>query len=300
MPIAFHTLIVGAEYERPQLAKLWGYSSFHAISRGVVTPTGTRFVVLFVTKEKQEALTQYRDFLEGDTLHWEGEERHGNDDRIVNSEWNGDEIHLFYRERHHSPFVYFGLMKLIDYEIRADRSSRFTFRVPASSGVTEDDPFRDVEEYVDKFGFLNETERRAIIQSRVGQGRFRKDVLGLWGGCAVTGVTDTRVLKASHVKPWRDASNEERLDPHNGLSLVPNLDTLFDCGLITFDSTGRLCVSDHIDTDILAKLGIENDMRLHRISDRLERYLRYHRQYVFEGRKRSDWDSVEEKGYLGD
>jgi hypothetical protein len=296
MPISFHILTVGTEYERPQLAKLWGYRSHHAISRGVVTPTGTRFIVLFVTKEKQEALTQYRDFLEKDILHWEGEERHGSDARIVNSEPNGDETHLFYRERHHSPFVYLGRIDLVDHEIRINEPSRFTFRISALSGATEDDPFRDVEQHSGEFGTLDETERRAIVQSRVGQGRFRKDVLNLWGGCAVTGVTDTRVLKASHVKPWRDASNDERLDPHNGLALVPNLDALFDCGLITFDSTGHLRASDRIGTDVLTKLGIEGSARLRLFSDRLERYLQYHRQHVFVGFDHGDWSPVDELG----
>lgn len=283
MPIDFHDLVVGSEYERPQLVELWGYKSHHAISRGVVTPTGKRLIVLFVTKEKQQVLTQYRDFLEGQILHWEGEERHGSDERIMASDRNGDEIHLFYRERHHSPFVYLGRIKLVDYELRADAPSRFTFRVPAASGGIEEDPFRDVAAHADELEPLGETERQAIVQSRVGQGRFRRDVLDLWNGCAVTGITDSRLLKASHVKPWRDASNEERLDPQNGLALVPNLDTLFDGGLITFDSVGRLRASHRIDTDLLTRLGIEDGMHLRLMPNRLQGYLRYHRRHVFTG-----------------
>lgn len=293
MPVTFRALTVGAKYERPQLAELWGYKSHHAISRGVITPADTRFVILFVTKEKQDGILQYRDLLEGDILHWEGEERHGSDDRIVNSELRDDEIYLFYRERHHSPFIYLGRIKLVDHEIRGNGPSRFTFRVSALFGATEDDPFRDVGDHSDEFGNLNETERQAVIQSRVGQGLFRRDVLELWGGCAVTGITDARVLIASHVKPWRDASNEERLDSHNGLALIPNLDALFDCGLITFDPAGQIRVSDSIGTDVLTELGIEEGMHLRRVSARLERYLRYHRRYVFKGVWHGDWNSME-------
>lgn len=295
MSVAFDTMTVGLEYVRPQLAELWGYSSHHAISRGVVTPTGTRFVILFVTKEKQDSLTQYRDFLEADILHWEGEKRHGSDDRIVNSELNGDEIHLFYRERHHSSFIYLGRIKLVDYEMRTNGPSRFIFRVPAILGAAEDDPFRDVEIHSDEFVNLDETERVAIIQSRVGQGRFRREVLALWHGCAVTGVTDNRVLNASHVKPWRDANNSERMDSYNGLMLIPNLDALFDCGLISFDHTGRLRASDLIGADVLTKLGVEDGMRLHEVSDRLERYLRYHRRHVFKGTWLGDWGPLGEE-----
>jgi predicted restriction endonuclease len=180
--------------------------------------------------------------------------------------------------------------------MRTNEPSRFTFRVLASVEALEDDPFRDVAEHANELAPLGETERRAIIQSRVGQGRFRRDVLDLWGGCAVTSVTDTRVLKASHVKPWRDALNEERLDPNNGLALIPNLDALFDCGLITFDSAGLLQVSDRIDAGELTKLGIEDGMRLRRMSDRLEQYLQYHRQYVFQGLRHGDWGLLDQKG----
>lgn len=297
MPIAFDTLAVGGEYERPHLAKLWGYTSHHAIARGVFTPAGTPFVIIFVTKEKQEMLTQYRDFLDGDVLHWEGEERHGNDDRIVNSARSGDEIYLFYRKRHHSPFSYLGRIELVDHEMRTDGPSRFTFRVSALSEVAEGDPFRDVKEHLKEFVALNETERDAIIQSRVGQGRFRRDVLALWDGCAVTSVVDRRVLKASHIKPWRDSNNQERLDPHNGLALIPNLDALFDSGLITFDSTGRLRASEHIDVDVLTRLGIEDGMPLRRMPERLPQYLRHHRQYVFKGNWRKEWGPLDEKEY---
>ncbi|MFM5055327.1 HNH endonuclease [Aeromonas veronii] len=283
MHISFEALTIGAEYERPQLAVLWGYKSHHAISRGVITPAGTQVVILFVTKEKQESFTQYRDYLEADILHWEGEKLHGSDDRIVNSEKNGDEVHLFFRERHHSSFVYFGRIHLLHHELRTDRPSHFSFRVVSVSDVAKTDPFKDVEDSYAELATLDETERLAIIQSRVGQGKFRRNVLNLWGCCAVTGVTDERMLKASHIKPWRVADNEERLDPHNGLALVPNLDTLFDRGLITFDADGLIRTSTSINVNLLIQLGVKEGMRLQKIPARLEKYLKYHRQHVFEG-----------------
>jgi putative restriction endonuclease len=39
------------------------------------------------------------------------------------------------------------------------------------------------------------------------------------------------MLRASHIKPWSDCSNRERLDPLNGLLLVAHIDALFDNGL---------------------------------------------------------------------
>lgn len=85
MPVSFEKIHIGKEYERPYLADIWGYKAFQAISRGVVTPAGSNYIILFVTKEKQEALTQYNDYLDGDLLHWEGEEKHSSDDRVINA-----------------------------------------------------------------------------------------------------------------------------------------------------------------------------------------------------------------------
>ena len=91
--------MVGAEYERPYLAELWGYRGFQAISRGVVTPSGTNKIILFVTEEKQQALTN---------------------SRVVNASSANDEVHLFHRRIHHSPFVYLGQIKLLEHNLLVD------------------------------------------------------------------------------------------------------------------------------------------------------------------------------------
>ena len=58
------------------------------------------------------------------------------------------------------------------------------------------------------------TERDALIRSRIGQGRFRYDLLEMWEGrCCITGLDIDALLRASHIKPWRDSNNAERLDP---------------------------------------------------------------------------------------
>jgi hypothetical protein len=296
MTISFDALRVGAEYDRPYLAQLWGYESHHAISRGVITPSGTNIMVLFVTKEKQQALTQYNDYLDGDTLHWEGEEKHGSDDRLIHAESRGDRIYLFYRERHHMPFTYHGPIELRSYTRKTEQPSSFEFRVLEFANPDRNDPFQDIEDHKVGLRSLDETERRAVIQSRVGQGRFRKDVLALWEGCSVTGVNDERVLKASHVMPWGDSSNQQRLDPHNGLALVPNLDTLFDSGLISFDKTGQMRVVEGVSSELLVKLGIESSMKLQAMPARLERYLQHHRRHVFKGSWHPTWGAVAGEG----
>ena len=82
------------------------------------------------------------------------------------------------------------------------------------------------------------TERAALTQARIGQGRFRADVTRLWGRgevCALTAIALPELLIASHIRPWRDSSNEERLDPANGLLLATHADKLFDRHLPSFD-----------------------------------------------------------------
>ena len=63
---------------------------------------------------------------------------------------------------------------------------------------------------------------------------FRANVLLREEACRVTRVSEPRHLQASHIKPWRDATDAERLDGANGLLLSPHIDHLFDEGYITF------------------------------------------------------------------
>ena len=83
------------------------------------------------------------------------------------------------------------------------------------------------------------TEREAIVLARRGQGLFRERVSEIETHCRITGVSTPEHLRASHSKPWRDSSNEERLDGHNGLLLTPTIDHLFDRGFIPFEDEGH-------------------------------------------------------------
>ena len=102
---------------------------------------------------------------------------------------------------------------------------------------------------------LTATERDALVSARIGQGAFRTAVLARWEGrCAVTGCGTLEAIRASHIKPWRLATNEERLDPENGLPLVATLDALFDAGLIAFASDGAMVVSERLPAEDREKL----------------------------------------------
>ncbi|MEZ5459241.1 MAG: HNH endonuclease signature motif containing protein [Steroidobacteraceae bacterium] len=63
-------------------------------------------------------------------------------------------------------------------------------------------------------------------------------------------------LIASHAKPWRDSSNDERLDGENGLLLTPTVDHLFDRGFISFEGNGRVIVSPVAHAESLRGMGV--------------------------------------------
>jgi putative restriction endonuclease len=129
---------------------------------------------------------------------------------------------------------------------------------------------------------VGETERKAIVLARRGQGRFKDNVMLIERACRITGVDRVEHLRASHCKPWRDSTNEERLDGDNGLLLTPNADHLFDRGFIGFDDNGDVLVSPVADVVSLAKMGVDSARRANvgRFSDGQRRYLEYHREQV--------------------
>ena len=100
------------------------------------------------------------------------------------------------------------------------------------------------------------TDRLALVRARRGQGLFRDRVARIESRCRITGVENPAHLVASHCKPWRDATNEERLDGENGLLLTPTIDHLFDRGFIGFEDDGRLILSPVAHRPSLQRMGI--------------------------------------------
>lgn len=122
------------------------------------------------------------------------------------------------------------------------------------------------------------TEREQLQAARVGQGELRDALMIYWDGtCPVAGVDHSAVLRASHIKPWREASNAERLNPFNGLLLCAHIDALFDRHLITFEDDGLLKVSSLISADNRTKLGLEPGYRISGLDSRHWPFLAHHR-----------------------
>lgn len=124
------------------------------------------------------------------------------------------------------------------------------------------------------------TEKLQLINARIGQGLYRKKLIELWGACSVTHYPNCSILVASHIKPWSVSTAEERLDKFNGLLLVPNIDKLFDMGLISFRTTGAILISNSLEQP--EALGIRKDMSVSLRAEH-EVYMKYHRETVFLG-----------------
>ncbi len=129
---------------------------------------------------------------------------------------------------------------------------------------------------------LKDTERQALVQARRGQGLFRNNVQAIERACRVTKVERREHLIASHVKPWRDSSNQERLNGENGLLLTPTVDHLFDKGFISFENGGNLIISPVSDLPSLRRMGIQTEGALNvgAFSEGQRRFLEYHRDNV--------------------
>jgi putative restriction endonuclease len=123
------------------------------------------------------------------------------------------------------------------------------------------------------------TEAERLVVQRVGQDIFRNALMNYWGGgCAVLDVKEPRLLRASHIKPWKDcATDAERLDVYNGLLLSAHLDAAFDAFLISFDDDGRILISSGLPEPDRVALGIRPELRLSKIAPTHLPQLAWHR-----------------------
>ena len=93
--------------------------------------------------------------------------------------------------------------------------------------------------------FTGET-RQVITEQRIKQNFFRRAILSSYRGrCCMSGLSEPRLLIASHIVPWsKDKAN--RLNPSNGLCLSAIHDKAFDKGLITLTDEFEIVVSEEM------------------------------------------------------
>jgi putative restriction endonuclease len=141
---------------------------------------------------------------------------------------------------------------------------------------------RKLEQQVTSDSAIQDTEKTALIRARKGQGLFKERVSQIETKCRVTGVQNPVHLIASHCKPWRDSTNEERLNGENGLLLTPSVDHLFDRGFIGFEDNGRLIISPVAHRSSLQRMGIDtsNPVDVGGFTAGQKSFLEFHRNAV--------------------
>jgi hypothetical protein len=144
--------------------------------------------------------------------------------------------------------------------------------------------------HADTCQLSDHTEAERMVKQRIGQNILRVALLKQeTGQCMVTGLAIPELLVASHIKPWRDATDEERLCLDNVFLLAPHIDSLFDKGLITFDDDGQMLCSPLLSEESKQKLGLRKDMHILKpLTAGNRKFLKYHREniYMTEGANR--------------
>ena len=139
-----------------------------------------------------------------------------------------------------------------------------------------------IEEQILRNKYIDNTEKEMVIKARKGQGIFRDKIIEKYNRCIITGICDKRLLMASHIKPWKSSNNYDRLSPENGLLLSPLYDKLFDIGLLSFDKSTRIILSNQLSGLDKNKIIYDKDCEyLKSPSLELLKNMEYHRDVIF-------------------
>ena len=123
---------------------------------------------------------------------------------------------------------------------------------------------------------LNNTDKEQYVKGRIGQNIFRNNLLVKYDKCLLCEIDNEKLLRASHIKPWRNSNDFERIDDNNGLLLCANHDILFDNYLISFDENGIILIADCIKNEI-NELNLDEKSKII-IENEMEMYMKYHRK----------------------
>ena len=138
----------------------------------------------------------------------------------------------------------------------------------------------EYEEISNKNNSINivNTQRTGIAKHRVGQEIFRRKLLIKFNKkCAVTGIDEEEILLASHILPWKDADNFQRLDIENGILLNPFYDKLFDKFYISFSDKGKIVLSEKLKSSQKLMELIDSNSSIN-VTQGMKKYLRIHRK----------------------
>ena len=190
---------------------------------------------------------------------------------------SSNETYKLIRELSLPNITYISVVKLLD------SNSRITyyFRLFADYFGYIEHPYTLEKEQEEIDNIENTEEKKALTRARVGQGKYREELLKLCPFCPITLVSDDRLLIASHIKPWVKSNEFEKRDPLNGFMLAPTFDLLFDRGFLSFTDDKKSILSPFLSNMTYSKLGISDGKTFKHISvEGRESYLEYHRNEI--------------------
>ena len=119
-----------------------------------------------------------------------------------------------------------------------------------------------------------------IVKGRVGQQRFRKDLIDYYGCCQLCGIKKHEILVASHSKPFEKCNNKEAVNFYNWLLFCRNDDKLYNDGYISFDNDGNLLISCEMDDIDIQQFNLKNVKKLELEPEHKE-FIKWHRNNIF-------------------
>lgn len=309
-------LKIGNRYSKKELATLIQQPTLASVREGVFSCNNSQSYLLFVDLEKKEKQERFHfdDFFEGEYFHWDSQTTQHIQSPKIQEIISGERTpYLFARVSQKiksitQPFIYCGRLKFEDYEKGTAKPVHIIFQNIDYDDFTENFDLLEiyswhpskvgkatsssisVKEKVSKdrkarFKKPNDTERRGLVTSRVGQGYYRQQIIERWGGkCPITGISIKSLLISSHIVPWSESNDEERLDVNNGILLSPIFDALFDKHLISFSDDGLIMISRSIAPDQRSKLGLSESLSIP-VSKGMKRYMKRHRKRFKKGQK---------------
>jgi len=303
-----HLLELGNKYSKKDLSEVLGRPDLLNVREGIYhIDESTTFLFVDLEKEGKEERFHFDDFFEEDFFHWDSQTtQHINSPRIQEIVTGKRTPYLFVRVHKKTksitnPFIYCGRLDYVEYERGTSKPVHIVFQSRDYDDLTTNDDLIEIYLWkpskvggitrtsISKVGVVserrtrnytkpNETERKGLVTSRVGQGYYRQQILQMWDNtCPVTGCNLSSILISSHIVPWSESTDVERLDVNNGILLSPNVDSLFDKHLISFEDSGRMLISNKISDFILSSLGIDKSVTI-KTTEEMKPYLGRHRR----------------------
>jgi hypothetical protein len=301
-------LKIGERYSKKELSEILENPNISIVREGIYNLTESESL-FFVDLEKQgkEDRFHFDDYFEGDFFHWDSQTTQHIDTPKIQEIVKGIRTpHLFIRvtpkiKNITQPFLYCGRLKYVEYVEGTSKPVHIIFQNIDYQDETENKDLLEIyfwkpnkiggssrfkitnrevisEERKRKLKEPNVTERSGLVTSRVGQGYYRQQIIEKWEGrCPVTKSELLKILISSHIVPWSECNDKERLDVENGILLSPNVDSLFDKHLISFSDNGQMIISEKLSGEELNKLGLHMGVTI-KVTEGMKKYLQRHRE----------------------